>query len=100
MTRSVSRMSSWFATVFPAPATRIGLGNRDGCDFPRAGAVRRLTEALPWGSPRWPTGGDAATTAVAAVVRGRKAEIAWMGDSRAYWIGERISKQLTRDDSG
>jgi serine/threonine protein phosphatase PrpC len=43
--------------------------------------------------------GDAATTAVAAVVRGREAQIAWVGDSRAYWIAREDSRQLTRDDS-
>jgi serine/threonine protein phosphatase PrpC len=42
---------------------------------------------------------DAATTVVAAVVKGRLAEIAWLGDSRAYWIARDDSKQLTRDDS-
>jgi serine/threonine protein phosphatase PrpC/ribosomal protein L37E len=60
----------------------------------------RLTEALALGqSAVAGLTGDAATTAVAAVVRGRKAEIAWMGDSRAYWIAREDSKQLTRDDS-
>ncbi len=44
-------------------------------------------------------GKDAATTVVAAVVRGRCAEIAWVGDSRAYWIAREGSRQLTRDDS-
>jgi serine/threonine protein phosphatase PrpC len=44
-------------------------------------------------------GKDAATTVVAAVVRGRRAEIAWVGDSRAYWISQEDSRQLTRDDS-
>jgi serine/threonine protein phosphatase PrpC len=44
-------------------------------------------------------GKDAATTVVAAVVRDRRAEIAWVGDSRAYWIARENSKQLTRDDS-
>jgi serine/threonine protein phosphatase PrpC len=43
--------------------------------------------------------GDAATTAVSAVVRGRKAQIAWVGDSRAYWIARENPAQLTRDDS-
>jgi len=44
-------------------------------------------------------GKDAATTVVAAVMRSRRAEIAWVGDSRAYWIAREGSKQLTRDDS-
>lgn len=42
---------------------------------------------------------DAATTAVAAVVHGCVAQIAWVGDSRAYWIAREDSRQLTRDDS-
>jgi serine/threonine protein phosphatase PrpC len=43
--------------------------------------------------------GDPATTVVAAVVRDRRADIAWVGDSRAYWIGKEDSRQLTNDDS-
>ncbi len=47
--------------------------------------------------------GEPATTVVAAVVRDRRAEIASVGDSRAYWIAkpgsEHASRQLTQDDS-
>jgi serine/threonine protein phosphatase PrpC len=42
---------------------------------------------------------DAATTVVAAVVKDRKAQIGWLGDSRAYWIARVGAAQLTRDDS-
>ncbi len=59
-----------------------------------------LTEAVAKGqSAVAGLAGDAATTAVAAVVRGRTAQIAWVGDSRAYWIAREDSRQLTRDDS-
>jgi PPM family protein phosphatase len=40
-----------------------------------------------------------ATTIVAAVVRDSTATIAWIGDSRAYWVGETEEGLLTRDDS-
>jgi len=41
-----------------------------------------------------------ASTIVAAVVRGGFIDIAWLGDSRAYWIGKAdAARQLTQDDS-
>jgi serine/threonine protein phosphatase PrpC len=43
---------------------------------------------------------DAATTIVAAVVRGNEAIIANLGDSRAYLIRDGICRQLTQDHSG
>lgn len=39
------------------------------------------------------------TTVVAAVVKQHHAQIAWLGDSRAYWIADAGSQQLTRDHS-
>ena len=39
------------------------------------------------------------TTLVAAVVQDGIATIAWLGDSRAYWISDRESRQLTHDHS-
>jgi serine/threonine protein phosphatase PrpC len=47
-------------------------------------------------------GGDTdppSTTIVAAVVVDKMATIAWLGDSRAYWISPQGSQQLTKDDS-
>jgi serine/threonine protein phosphatase PrpC len=43
--------------------------------------------------------GEPATTVVAALVRGGRAQIASVGDSRAYWIARENSQQLTTDDS-
>jgi serine/threonine protein phosphatase PrpC len=48
------------------------------------------------------TGGDtSATTFVSAVARGYEVTLCWLGDSRAYWLGESApeSRLLTRDDS-
>jgi serine/threonine protein phosphatase PrpC len=39
------------------------------------------------------------TTLVAALVRGRRATIGWVGDSRAYWITSRGGRLLTHDHS-
>jgi PPM family protein phosphatase len=39
------------------------------------------------------------TTIVAAIVRDNIATIGWLGDSRAYWLAENKSLQLTQDDS-
>jgi PPM family protein phosphatase len=41
----------------------------------------------------------ASTTIVTAIVQGHTATIAWLGDSRAYWISPEKSIQLTQDDS-
>jgi len=41
-----------------------------------------------------------ASTIVAAVARGSFIDIAWLGDSRAYWIGPgEAARQLTEDDA-
>lgn len=42
---------------------------------------------------------NGATTAVAALVSGRTATVAWVGDSRAYWLGPEGMAQLTTDHS-
>ena len=39
------------------------------------------------------------TTFVAAVVQADNATIAWLGDSRAYWLSQKGCRQLTQDDS-
>jgi serine/threonine protein phosphatase PrpC len=39
------------------------------------------------------------TTVVAALVAGMEATIAWVGDSRAYWISKAGSRALTKDHS-
>jgi PPM family protein phosphatase len=39
------------------------------------------------------------TTIVAAIVHNHIATIGWLGDSRAYWISDNATQQLTQDDS-
>lgn len=39
------------------------------------------------------------TTVVAATVCERSIDVAWLGDSRAYWVSEANSRQLTADHS-
>jgi serine/threonine protein phosphatase PrpC len=39
------------------------------------------------------------TTLVAALRRGRRLTVGWLGDSRAYWIGPDGARPLTRDHS-
>ena len=48
-----------------------------------------------------PGGETSATTFVSAVANGYEATLCWLGDSRAYWLGEPASESrlLTRDDS-
>jgi PPM family protein phosphatase len=42
---------------------------------------------------------SSSTTIVTAIVRDNTISIGWLGDSRAYWISDRKSCQLTEDDS-
>ena len=49
--------------------------------------------------PYPPSGEPPATTLVAALVTGREAVLAWMGDSRAYALDKTGGRLLTRDDS-
>ena len=44
-------------------------------------------------------GDPPSTTFVAALVEGKRATVAWAGDSRAYWLAGEHSRQLTVDDS-
>src|ERR1700749_2249628 len=48
-----------------------------------------------------PGGDTSATTFVSAVASGYEVALCWLGDSRAYWLGEPAeeSRLLTRDDS-
>ena len=39
------------------------------------------------------------TTIVTAIVQEKNVKIAWLGDSRAYWISPQESRLLTKDDS-
>ena len=59
-------------------------------------AARRSVAAL-----QGPGGETSATTFVSAVANEHEATLCWLGDSRAYWLGERVSESrlLTRDDS-
>jgi serine/threonine protein phosphatase PrpC len=59
-------------------------------------AARRSVAAL-----QGPGGETSATTFVSAVANGYEATLCWLGDSRAYWLGEPASESrlLTHDDS-
>jgi PPM family protein phosphatase len=61
-------------------------------------AIALATEAVQ----RIPTSNDrdpASTTLVSALVEGQNATIAWIGDSRAYWVANNLSQCLTQDHS-
>jgi serine/threonine protein phosphatase PrpC len=59
-------------------------------DTRRSSASRKLKR---------PEENPASTTVVAALVTGGTATIAWVGDSRAYWIDAQSAYPLTRDHS-
>ncbi len=59
-------------------------------------AARQSVAAL-----QGPGGDTSATTFVSAVASGYEVTLCWLGDSRAYWLGQPASESrlLTRDDS-
>ena len=59
-------------------------------------AARQAVAAL-----QGPGGDTSATTFVSAVASGYEVTLCWLGDSRAYWLGQPASESrpLTRDDS-
>jgi serine/threonine protein phosphatase PrpC len=81
----------------------LAAGLRDGAADPRAlmedavGAAHAAVRALPF-SPA-AADGPPETTLVAAVRRGRRLTVGWLGDSRAYHVGPGAVRQLTHDHS-
>lgn len=64
-----------------------------------AAAVRAANDAVVRASGE--RGHDlAASTLVAAAVRGRRLAVANLGDSRAYLVRDRVARQITADHSG
>lgn len=62
--------------------------------------AQRKLEAMAEAAVTADEGGNPSTTVVAALVNGRDATIGWVGDSRAYWIGDNgETSQLTTDHS-
>ncbi len=59
-------------------------------------AAQAAVCAVPYTTP---TENSPSTTIVAAIVQNSMAVIGWLGDSRAYWISDQDSQQLTTDDS-
>src|SRR6202023_2632909 len=60
-------------------------------------AARLLVCAVPYGQDG--IEGPPATTLVAALIGEGKATIGWVGDSRAYFVGDAEAWQLTHDDT-
>ena len=58
----------------------------------QANLLARMAEAKAGDNPP-------STTVVAAVVTAGKVTVGWVGDSRAYWIGQNAASLLTRDHS-
>jgi serine/threonine protein phosphatase PrpC len=73
-----------------------GLPKTDEAELMRS-SILRATEsvaALAQGRPEAPS-----TTLVAAIVKGGRVTVGWLGDSRAYWLGQGTATQLTKDHS-
>ena len=71
-------------------------GDLAGASLAAVAAARRSVADLQG------DGGDtSATTFVSAVASGYEVTLCWLGDSRAYWLGQAVqdSQLLTRDDS-
>jgi protein phosphatase len=84
---AVDALASAFAFGAPDTAAALGAAVRTAND-----AVVRATAAS--GHP------TAASTLVAATVRGRQVAVANLGDSRAYLVRGRAARQITADHSG
>jgi serine/threonine protein phosphatase PrpC len=61
------------------------------------GAAQDAILAIPW-TPQADLGGPSCTL-VSAVIHDGTITVAWVGDSRAYWVGPDGARQLTEDDS-
>jgi serine/threonine protein phosphatase PrpC len=75
----------------------VSLALREGASLTDAlaQARRRIAEL---GRPD-SAGNCPSTTVVAAIATSSQVSMAWIGDSRAYWIGEKDARQLTTDHS-
>ncbi len=71
-------------------------GDLGAASLAAVAAARRSVAAL-----QGPGGDTSATTFVSAVASGYEVTLCWLGDSRAYWLGQEVaeSRLLTRDDS-
>ena len=81
-------------------ALRKALASSDSASIALTGAVRAAQKAvteLPWTSAV--SSEPPETTIVAALRRGRRLAVAWIGDSRAYLVTANNVGQLTRDHS-
>ena len=71
-----------------------------GQDTRRTALMAAISKACAAVTALASSGESPASTIVAAVARGGFIDVAWLGDSRAYWIGpEGPAQQLTEDDS-
>jgi serine/threonine protein phosphatase PrpC len=82
-------ISSWGGTLDTAPVLRELLKT----------AIEKASHRVVQLTAKPDLDGVPSTTIVAAVVEGEQATIAWIGDSRAYWIAPSDSRQLTTDHS-
>ena len=71
-------------------------GDLDAASLAAVAAARQAIADL-----QGPGGDTSATTFVSAVASGYEVTLCWLGDSRAYWLGQpsEESRLLTRDDS-
>jgi serine/threonine protein phosphatase PrpC len=71
-------------------------GDLTAASLAAVAAARQSVAAL-----QGPGGDTSATTFVSAVASGYEVTLCWLGDSRAYWLGQSASESrlLTRDDS-
>ena len=82
-----------------AIATAINLGKdpKSAIEQGVQNALKAVTQIAF--DPNLPDEDRSSTTIVTAIVQNNIATIAWLGDSRAYWLAETNSQQLTQDDS-
>jgi PPM family protein phosphatase len=80
-----------------AASKRIAEALVAGASF--GGAIKDACESVAQLADQSPVDSSPSTTVVAAAIENNQACIGWMGDSRAYWIAQTGSRQLTADHS-
>lgn len=78
-------------------AIQLGKDPKSAIEQGIKNALTAVTQ-IPF-NPNLPNEDRSSTTIVTAIIQNNIATIAWLGDSRAYWLAETNSQQLTQDDS-
>ena len=99
-----SELASTAVTQGAIEALKLALGSRApeqpiDAEALLSGAIAAGAARLSAESMQGDRANPASTTVVAALVAGNEGTVAWLGDSRAYWIDAASARPLTHDHS-